>query len=240
MLTPSRRSVVCSDHFSGPKINQIRRSPLLALPDVLHSSPLTSPPGLSHVRSSGSFILSQRGPDSVVYPVTSILSSLHRSDLILLSPSPVRPPFRSLPISPYPAPTGTPIRAHFVSEIKPDDDGWRPWIGGTWSKWVCGTVLGYRDFSGREATVSSYAQLGTHTLKDDSRELMTHSLICSSTHFLHLVLAGVRLLTKTRGPLLVSCLDLVWTALLRVCEVGVFLLRPFSRWVATQAHNTLI
>jgi hypothetical protein len=90
----------------------------------------------------------------VTYPVASILSSLHRSDLILLSPSPVRSPLRSLPISPYPAPAGTPIRAHLVSEKSPEEDGWQPWIGGTWSKWVRGTVLGYRDFSGREATVS--------------------------------------------------------------------------------------
>lgn len=134
---------------------QIRWSPLLVLPDMPHPSPLTSPPDLSHLRSSGSFIFSRRGPDSLTYPVASILSSLHRSDLILLSPRPVRPPLRSLPISPYPAPAGTPIRAHFVSEKKPEDDGWLPWIGGTWSKWVRGTVLGYRDFSGREATVSS-------------------------------------------------------------------------------------
>jgi len=148
---------------------QIRWSPLLVLPDVPHTSPLTSPPDLPHVRSSGSFIFSQRGPDfdSVTYPVASILSSLHRSDLILLSPSPVRSPLRSLPISPYPAPAGTPIRAHFVSEKRPEEDGWQPWIGGTWSKWVRGTVLGYRDFSGREATVSSpvCAAFGTHTLR---------------------------------------------------------------------------
>jgi hypothetical protein len=155
VLTPSRRSVVCPDCFFRTYNNpQIRWSPLLVLPDVPHHSPLTSPPDLSHVRS-GSFIFLQRGTDSVTYPVASILSSLHRSDLILLSPSPDRPPLRSLPISPYPAPAGTPIRAHFVSENKPEEYGWQPWIGGTWSKWVRGTVLGYRDFSGREATVSS-------------------------------------------------------------------------------------
>lgn len=140
--------------YSNP---QIRWSPLLVLPDAPHPSPasLLTSQDLSHVRSSGSFIFSQRGPNSVTYPVASILSSLHRSDLILLSPFPVRSPLRSLPISPYPAPAGTPIRAHFVSENKPKEDGWQPWIGGMWSKWVCGTVLGYRDFSGREATVSS-------------------------------------------------------------------------------------
>ena len=34
-----------------------------------------------------------------------------------------------------------------------DDEGWRPWIGGTWSKWVKGKVMEYRDFAGREAQV---------------------------------------------------------------------------------------
>ncbi|KAI9454854.1 hypothetical protein BJY52DRAFT_1188657 [Lactarius psammicola] len=140
-------------------LEEIRWSPLLVLPEVPHSSPLTSPPDLSHVRSSGSFVLSRSGSDSVTYPVVSILSSLHRSDLVLLSPSPVRSPLRSLPISPYPAPAGTPIRAHFVSEKRPEEDGWQPWIGGTWSKWVRGTVLGYRDFSGREATPGTYDAL---------------------------------------------------------------------------------
>jgi len=133
---------------------QIRWSPLLVLPDVPNCSSLTAPPDLSDVRSSGSFVFSQSGPDTVTYPVASILSSLHRSDLILLSPSSVRSHLRSLPISPYPSLAGTPIRAHFVSEKRPEEDGWQPWIGGTWSKWVRGTVLGYRDFSGREATVS--------------------------------------------------------------------------------------
>ena len=65
----------------------------------------------------------------------------------------MRAPLRSLPISPYPVPVGTPIRAHFVSETRPKEDGWEPWIGSSWSKWVEGTVLGYRDFSGREAMV---------------------------------------------------------------------------------------
>jgi hypothetical protein len=126
---------------------------LLVLPKIPHSSPLTSPPDLSHIRSSGSFILSSIDSAPVAYPVASVLSSLHRSDLILLSSFPTRSPLRSLPISPYPAPAGTPIRAHFISETRPKEDGWNPWISGTWSKWVHGTILGYRDFAGRDATV---------------------------------------------------------------------------------------
>jgi hypothetical protein len=37
----------------------------------------------------------------------------------------------------------------------PNEPGWVPWIGGTWSKWVRGTVLGYRDFAGRETQVQT-------------------------------------------------------------------------------------
>ncbi len=73
-------------------------------------------------------------------------------------------PLLSLPVSPYPVPAGTPIRAHFVSETRPKEDGWKPWIGGTWSKWVQGTVLGYRDFSGREAMVGPLVPVAQDTL----------------------------------------------------------------------------
>ncbi|KAH9937507.1 uncharacterized protein B0H18DRAFT_1113332 [Fomitopsis serialis] len=68
----------------------------------------------------------------------------------------VCPPTRAHPpVSPYPAQPGTRIRAHFVTNKPPtsgpDADGWRPWVGGTWSKWVRGTIVGYRDLAGREA-----------------------------------------------------------------------------------------
>jgi hypothetical protein len=63
------------------------------------------------------------------------------------------PQIRTLPISPYPARPQTPIRAHFVTDRWPDESGWKPWVGGLWSKWVHGTVLGYRDFAGRETEV---------------------------------------------------------------------------------------
>ena len=129
-----------------------------------HSS-LTAPPELSHARSSGSFILSSSVDSTpAAHPIASVLSSLHRSDIVLLSPFPMRAPLRSLPISPYPAPVGTPIRAHFVSETRPKEDGWEPWIGGAWSKWVEGTVLGYRDFSGREAMVGPLVPMARDTL----------------------------------------------------------------------------
>ncbi|KAI0271509.1 hypothetical protein BC834DRAFT_859961 [Gloeopeniophorella convolvens] len=140
-------------------LEEIRWSPLLVLPDAPHPSSLFSPPDLSHARSSGSFILSTVDSAPTSYPISSILSSLHRSDLLLLSPSSMRLPLRSLPVSPYPVPAGAPIRAHFVSEIEPEEPGWMPFVGGTWSKWVHGTVLGYRDFAGREAEPGTYDAL---------------------------------------------------------------------------------
>ena len=66
-------------------------------------------------------------------------------------------PLRTLPISPYPAQPGTRVRAHFVTQTRPQGegaDGWVPWISG-WSKWVSGRILGYKDFAGREARVSA-------------------------------------------------------------------------------------
>ncbi|KAJ7462619.1 hypothetical protein B0H11DRAFT_2159926 [Mycena galericulata] len=67
-------------------------------------------------------------------------------------------------ISPYPAHRDTAIRAHFVAHERPQEPGWAPWVGGTWSKWVRGTVLGYRDFSGRETHPGTYDAL-SHLLE---------------------------------------------------------------------------
>ena len=110
---------------------------------------------------SGTYVISQsRTPEKtlpVFHPVTSILSSLPRPDLTVLSvnSNSTQHPFRTLPVSPYPVHPGTTVRAHFVVDTKPDVEGWYPWVGGLWGKWVRGTVLGYRDFAGREAKASS-------------------------------------------------------------------------------------
>ncbi|KAI0321121.1 hypothetical protein OF83DRAFT_1101206 [Amylostereum chailletii] len=151
-------------------LEEIRWSPLLVLPNWSSSSPNLSLPDLPHARSSGSFLVSQ-GPNTarnptdtsalVAHPITAILSSLHRSDLVTLA-SPVQSqPIRTLPVSPYPALPGTRVRAHFVSETRPHGEesaSWKPWPGG-WSKWVSGRVLGYRDFAGREAQPGTYDSL---------------------------------------------------------------------------------
>ena len=124
---------------------------------------------------SGSFVIAGTPAAPEFHPVSSVLSAMHRGDLLLLSssspssvspsnPSSSREPgpssLRSLPVNPYPVHPGTPIRAHFVTDKLPcadgaGADGWTPWVGGTWRKWVRGTVKGYRDYAGREAKVGA-------------------------------------------------------------------------------------
>ncbi|KZV77708.1 hypothetical protein PENSPDRAFT_746823, partial [Peniophora sp. CONT] len=152
-------------------LEEIRWSPLLVMP--ASASPSVAP-DLDHVRSSASFLVSRTESDqgntvtlvngsqpAVCTPIQSIQSSLHRSDLILASLPAQTPKLRTLPVSPYPAQAGTPIRAHLVSETRPPGsagEGWEPWVGG-WAKWVRGRVLGYRDLAGREAEPGTYDAL---------------------------------------------------------------------------------
>ncbi|KAF7972673.1 hypothetical protein HWV62_17220 [Athelia sp. TMB] len=128
----------------------IRRSPVLQAP----VAPLNE-------AASGTFVISSGEGGTIVHPVSSVQSALHKSDLLLLSKS--GPALRTLPVySPYPAPMHTRIRAHFVVHQMPKGgqaDGWTPWVGGTWSKWVRGRILGYRDFAGREAEPGTYDSL---------------------------------------------------------------------------------
>jgi hypothetical protein len=120
---------------------------------------------------------------AICTPISSVLSALHRSDLLLFS-APIAT--RTLPVSPYPAQPGTRVRAHLVSETQPPGDGWEPWVGG-WAKWVRGRVLGYRDFAGREAKVRrSLSRSARVRSFSHARALSpgrtTRSRTCSSSH----------------------------------------------------------
>lgn len=136
----------------------------------------------SRTLHSGSLVLSE-APNQFTptfHTVTSVLSSIHRADLTLLSISnnaSGRPVLPTLPVSPYPVHPGTAIRAHFVVDKEPDEAGWRPWVGGTWSKWVKGTVVGYRDFAGREAQVRPF--LSGHRRLAGTDE---SCVVCSQAH----------------------------------------------------------
>jgi hypothetical protein len=131
----------------------VRRSPL-----YLPGSPAFS--GLPGT-STGSFCITyndKNDQDSgmAVHPISGVISALPRSDLLLLSCKfdTSKCELETLPVSPYPVQANTPVKAHFVALTEPKNEGWYPWIGDTWSKWTTGTVLGYRDFAGREAEVS--------------------------------------------------------------------------------------
>ncbi|KAI0768470.1 hypothetical protein BD413DRAFT_430127, partial [Trametes elegans] len=146
-------------------LEEIRHDPLLR-------SGLPSPAVRPGDVLSGSFVINGSPSAPLFHPVSSVLSAMHRGDLLLLSaplapssPDDARAPraIRSLPVNPYPVQPGTAIRAHFVVDKPPaagrDRDGWTPWVGGTWRKWVKGTVVGYRDFAGREAKPGTYDSL---------------------------------------------------------------------------------
>ncbi|KAF5337395.1 hypothetical protein D9611_003254 [Ephemerocybe angulata] len=134
-------------------LEQIRASSLLIPKEF-------PPPDTSHHPLTGTFICIGLQNSMKIYPATEIVSSLPRSDVILISCELPEGALKTLPLSPYPLHAGAPIRAHFVSHKKPSDDqGWSPWIGDTWARWAKGNVLGYRDFSGRETKPGTYDSL---------------------------------------------------------------------------------
>jgi len=126
-------------------LEEIRRSPFLL-------------DGDDAGRASGSFLVSGPAGSLSVNPISAVVSAIPRSDILLLKTAPASA-LPTLPVSPYPVQRETVIRAHFVTHERPQEDGWTPWVGDTWSKWVRGTVLGYRDFAGRETQPGTYDSL---------------------------------------------------------------------------------
>ncbi|KAH9944547.1 uncharacterized protein BXZ73DRAFT_39335 [Epithele typhae] len=137
-------------------LEEIRHDP------VLRTTPIQSASAPSSSLLSGSFVISGSSAAPTFHPVAAVLSAMHRGDLVLLAaPAPARA--CSLPVNPYPVRPGTRVCAHFVTDRPPaegqDAEGWTPWVGGAWRKWVRGTVLGYRDYAGREAQPGTYDSL---------------------------------------------------------------------------------
>ncbi|KAJ7630699.1 hypothetical protein FB45DRAFT_1027891 [Roridomyces roridus] len=89
-------------------------------------------------QTSGSFIVYGTSP-STVTPVSSIVSSIPRSDILVMRTAAMR-------------------RAD-LARFAPQEPGWTPWVSGTWAKWVRGSIMGYRDFAGREAHPGTYDSL---------------------------------------------------------------------------------
>lgn len=134
-------------------LEQIRQSPLLRLKEIPPRDP-------SHHVATGTFICIGSGTSMKVFPASKIVSALPRSDVILVSCSLPKDVIKPLPLSPYPARPDAKVRAHFVSHQKPPGSkNWKSWVGDTYSNWVPGQVLGYRDFSGREAQPGTYDAL---------------------------------------------------------------------------------
>ncbi|KAI0639217.1 hypothetical protein C8Q77DRAFT_1080160 [Trametes polyzona] len=142
-------------------LEEIRHDPLLR-------AGLPSPAVRRDAHLSGSFVIAGPPTAPVFHPVRAVLSAMHRGDLLLLSAklsATSATPLRTLPVSPYPVQPGASIRAHFVADKPPaagsraGADGWTPWVGGSWRKWARGTVVGYKDFAGREAKPGTYDSL---------------------------------------------------------------------------------
>ncbi|KAF8679547.1 Urb2/Npa2 family [Rhizoctonia solani] len=101
-------------------------------------------------------------------PVTGVHSSLPRHDILLLSVPHTTPRLRTLPLSPYPAPEGSPLGVRLLSSHGQPElqshggkEVWGEWLDGfALLKWVTeGKVLGYRDLAGRESKPGTYDAL---------------------------------------------------------------------------------
>ncbi|KAF9270445.1 hypothetical protein L218DRAFT_35095 [Marasmius fiardii PR-910] len=136
-------------------LEEIRRTPLA----LKHRRTVGESP--SERVLSGMLVISGTSSPKF-YPVASVSSSLPRSDILLLTCDKL--PVRTLPVSPYPAPPQTTIRAHLTVYDLPNgnhsqSDEWRPGVAGTWRRWGRGEVKGYRDCAGRETRPGTYDAL---------------------------------------------------------------------------------
>ncbi|KAI0757188.1 hypothetical protein C8Q80DRAFT_1092831 [Daedaleopsis nitida] len=177
-------------------LEEIRHDPLMR-------AARPSPAVPSDQMLSGSFIISGSSASPAFRPVTSVLSAMHRGDVLLLSSS-SDSPLRSLPVNPYPVHSGTPIRAHFVTDKPPETgphrEGWTPWVGGTWRKWIKGTVLGYRDYAGREAQPGTYDSLAhLHFEPPPTPGSSGGPIICEETGSVIGVILGNQLVNQVEG-----------------------------------------
>lgn len=137
-----------------------------------------------------SLIVPSSGPPRLV---TRLLSSMPRSDVIVLearSPIPA-PRLRPLPLTPFPVYTGTSVLTHLFGSPDPPavqhsiarttETHRKPELGGVdkpiswleghaWRRWGCGLMLGYRSYTGLELEVPSTADL-TPTVANTSSRL---------------------------------------------------------------------
>ena len=132
----------------------------------------------SKTTSTISFILPSSGQPRAI---TSLLSSMPRSDAIILEAQPAATSrrLRPLPLTPFPVYTGTPVLTHLFgcpdppivqrsiarTKAKQQRDVTEKvetpinWLGGhAWRRWGSGVMLGYRSYTGLELEVGVWSQ----------------------------------------------------------------------------------
>lgn len=121
-----------------------------------------------------SFVVPPNGSPRLV---TKLLSSMPRSDVIVVEAQPIHVAkrLRPLPLSPYPVHRGTPVLTHLFGSPEPpvirhsiarlkaaqksETSGIEEPVscagGHAWRRWGLGTMLGYRSYTGIELEVRS-------------------------------------------------------------------------------------
>ncbi|GAA6044237.1 hypothetical protein JCM8097_002189 [Rhodosporidiobolus ruineniae] len=154
---------VCSG-FAVGKVGEGEGQMVLTCAHTLDGMERFLTPASSSSSPSATFILT---PSGHVYTCTSILSSLPRSDLLLLrlSTTPINPStlpvrrLRSLPVSPYPLPSGGGVSVHRY--LNPLGRLRRKLQKLPEREWLEGRIVEYKDSRGRTAETGTYDELGT-------------------------------------------------------------------------------